>query len=455
MIGRGLPCGAQVYTQSDLEFAHASNDRTGAYVAVIGVALDLATNTSSNSTVPEKLLGALVHGEEMFLRALDYLAGRHVIVYREGLGIPPKIVNDACAMLKVNYNAENHLISSNFHLIEVLDEGASLRPEFVHERKLWQTGALGNLSPLEHTKILTPNHILNTKTFRTLRFYPRDTLPTTDNISDLADEFILLARAQASMLGSRRRLVRGLTAGMDSRASLALIRNQNDVFFTYYTRPVERADALIAGQIADRLSLDHFILASEEQFDATVALGGTSKVIPVSIDKKLVRRVKAWSWYKHRASLISAYAQSLLPNIPGKTLHIRSNLNEIGRAFWGKNGPCHERGDVLPRAKPLWHKFAKDHFTRFFDETEFTAEKLYGYDMLDMFYWEHRCGTWISEVLQETDFAFDTHAFINCRRMLEISLSAPFLSRRAGSLFTEIFKRGAPELSDIPINPRL
>ena len=61
-------------------------------------------------------------------------------------------------------------------------------------------------------------------------------------------------------------------------------------------------------------------------------------------------------------------------------------------------------------------------------------------------------GTWISEVLQETDCVFNTHCYVDCRKILELFLSIPFEQRKKAEIFYQVINQN--ELfKDFPINP--
>ena len=51
-------------------------------------------------------------------------------------------------------------------------------------------------------------------------------------------------------------------------------------------------------------------------------------------------------------------------------------------------------------------------------------------DPLDLLYWEHRMSCWHSNVVLESDFAFDTHVLFNSRWILERMLSVRQDQRR-------------------------
>ena len=71
-------------------------------------------------------------------------------------------------------------------------------------------------------------------------------------------------------------------------------------------------------------------------------------------------------------------------------------------------------------------------------------------DPLDVFYWEHRMSCWHSNVVLESDFAFDTHVLFNSRWILERMLSIPAVGRCRGSLFKLLVREMWPELERWP-----
>lgn len=75
------------------------------------------------------------------------------------------------------------------------------------------------------------------------------------------------------------------------------------------------------------------------------------------------------------------------------------------------------------------------------------------YDLLDLFYWEHKCGTWVSEVLQGTNFAFNTHHFMNCRKIVELLLKVPYKKRLKNTIFNSIISQNLKKIENIKFNP--
>jgi len=109
----------------------------------------------------------------------------------------------------------------------------------------------------------------------------------------------------------------------------------------------------------------------------------------------------------------------------------------------------------LEQTRRDWFEQAliREEFQRYFEETKLQTNCLFNYDILDIFYWEHRCGTWVNEVVAQTDFAFNTLSLLNCRHIFKLLLSAPFHDRVNAQAFNNIISRKLPEIDHVAINP--
>jgi hypothetical protein len=458
--------------EGDLRFFHTrdldigvARALDGAFrVLIFGLVMDVAARSASNQVIAAGLARAIESSFESFLDALDDLAGRFVVVFKRPGGEGVSICSDATGMLKVNYHEETRACSSNIFLLRrIAASEIAYRPEFEGaSRTLWKFGALGNLSPLQGCKILTPNHYLNIATGEIVRFFPRAPLPTR-SMAAIASEFREICDFQVSALSEKFRLYHSLSAGIDSRFSLALAssRLKEVIFFTYLENESHLVDFVVSGEIAKALGLNHHgvIVAPTEKFQAQIDSYPSPIVYP-DLPKYggTVDTIREWSWYRHIPRLALAYRTLIANTQQGSVrppLHIRSSLYEIVRGRRGSRGPCRDDSSILEQSRLDWanDELAAAIFAAFFEESKLQSAFLFGYDQLDMFYWEHRCGTWVSEVLGETDFAFNSHILVNCRRLLMLLLSLDFEERVAASFFLDTIDKALPSIRDIPINP--
>jgi len=466
-----LPCGRTFCHSGDLDLALITRSKKGGYLLLFGLILDLTKPDAGAKKIAKALFSDLEKGYDIFLKHIDQLSGRWITIFRESDTSHVRIMGDATHMLKINYDVVSLDCSSNIFVLK--GEKLVYREEFVKQRHLWKYGSLGNLSPAKGVKILTPNHTLDMDDGRVDRFFPRPESVHPLSTENVAREVLRLCRRQAEVLRRKYTLFSSLTAGIDSRFSLALAgtdKRRGDIFFTYLFRQEHMVDALVGDHVAKLHGLKHYTLSCRD-IDSLEGMESLDLgFLMVEPNLALQKEVSRWVWYSHMLSLVNAYRVMIrnhrdsLPPLARwkiisrkKPLHIRSNLYEIGRCFWGRKSlrECHNSKDILRMSRPDWAKQCAGIFEKFFEETSLGEDFSYGVDLLDLFYWEHRCGTWVSEILQETDHAFNTHAFVNCRHIISLLLSIPFEDRVKDVVFRHVIHQELPRLSGFPINPSL
>src|SRR5699024_6228476 len=245
-------------------------------------------------------------------------------------------------------------------------------------------------------------------------------------------------------------LILSLTGGNDSRISLAMARehNQEIKFFTYSTRKGESenkghyakvlsVDQYIVKQILSDLSLNHTFFFLNEKRKLL------SKIDRSNLDKNTI--------LQHGRYILPYYLETFPRE---RVIHIRGNLLEIARCYFYQKDRVNDLSSVKSTLKYGFRKF--------FDEVGESVivsklnsslerlnygKNLFDYHILDLFYWEDRMGRWHSEVLNETDAAFDTLLPFNMRAIIDISLSFPVSERRSDYMFKELVNRNHPILN--------
>lgn len=414
-------------------------------VVVLGRPVDPATGAVGAEAVGAELAKAHARGE--FLNSLDDIAGRFLVIVLTDDG--PRLYQDAAGTRTVFYRPP--LAAS--HSALAAEDPDAIDPQVL---SIWEKVSKtsqavrylpGLVAPHEGVSALTPNTSLSVATGKVRRFWPRGERVEVDDISLLAERVAQILKATAELAAEQWPLMMSLTAGLDSRLTLAACRSVTDrIGFFSHVNPdnphrIHQADLDVARDMASVLDLSHRVFylgdqAKGEHYDHFGEVWKTNMGIARGIP-----------------TLVKGYVDHWPPDV----LHLRSNVAEIGRVFYKGD----RLGEVTPATlTPWWNRDLGDDpdsvatFARFCATTDFTHDSMAGYDPLDIFYWEHRMGTWHAWLCMESDVAHDTFPIYSNRRLLEVMLSAPFEARLEAAVFHRAIASLWPELTEWPINPK-
>lgn len=397
---------------------------------------------------PEILLELFSNNKDLFLDSLDYLAGRFVIII--GNEISFEVYTDAAAMRSVYYYlGDRRLLGSHINLLkDVLPvTGDSIYNLNNNSIKTWDNTQFSEI------KSLNPNFRYNSKDNSTRRIFPRQ----NNKYKNMTHEeriklFTFLWQEQLKIFKEKyNSVIFSITGGADSRVSLSLAKNYiNEMdFFTYaptantsqddsnFARALAK-DKAIVEQILDVVPLNHkFILFREKK---------------ISLSKEELKILDRNTVFSHGRYLLPQY-NYYFPEF--STLHIRGNLFEIGRAYFIKSTSKNDKNDIYNishasltntnlSAEQL--KIIKKHINDKIIKFNY-HKNLYDYHVLDLYYWEIRMGRWMAEVLNETDFSFETLLPFNMRSLIDISLSYSLEERKNNYMFNEIINENYPVLN--------
>lgn len=422
-----------------LPFMHAASGEI--WVAMLGRAVDLETWKTESNGLAEFLLKARLSGKDHFNSYLDNVAGRYVVF--DGDGDSSYAQADATSMRSVFYStsAVQLVVASHAELVaEVTDAG----PTEFSDPQQWrrQHGAYalpGRVTPFADVVFLTPNTELDLVKRTVRRVFPRGPLAQRPVSEVVAIVQPMLTR-QLQLLAANGPLWVSLTAGMDSRVTLAAaVPEVPIVAFSYRPHFGRREDTdrdvAVAAELASLVGIDHVIVeVPRDEPDPAL-----QAVMQVNSRRQSSRRVAA-ACYR---------------DMPADLLHIRSNHYEIGRAFLraqrsrsGRLTP-NVMAKILTKGKSTAPQLVAG-FEDFYVGTDF--DLLYNYDPYDVFYWEHRMGTWLNAHLAESDIAYDTYTVVNARRIYDLLLSVPTDDRIKAAVFLEIIRSRRADLLEVPIN---
>jgi hypothetical protein len=418
-------------------------------IVVLGLVLNPFDGVIDSHLIAKKLLDYKSESEIKFLEYQNQLSGRFIIIYKKGKIV--EISNDACGTRSVFYDKynSNSLVSSHCTLIaNLVDYDISAEAIYFFNNRNYEKAVMkklpGLISPYEGVYILTPNTKLVLPERKIKRFFPYKDNPKCENYDALEKEVANLMVAQLNLLYNKTKISMSLTAGIDSRLSLAASKDiSNEIeYFTFLTKnEIHIEDERIAKKLCEDFNLSHYTYKWDNSYSDGL------KEFNYIWEKNLgIRRGIMW--------LNKIYADYF----PQDRVHIRSNIAEIVKA----DSDLYEY-DILS-AKQLAYLYSttpmnKDYkvikkFQEFIDITDFSERRLFNYDYRDIFEWEYKMCQWHSWLLLESDMSHDTFLIYNNREILSKMLSLPYLDRLNKKIFIGIIKRLWKELLVYPVNKK-
>lgn len=429
------------------EVAVTQADHAGFSVIVLGHLVDTALWLPQTAALTSAV-EALARSESEFLDLTDAWSGRYLVVY--GDSTSRRVMTDAAGMRSAFYALDGPFVLSSHARLVAAITGAPESPivDAYRAAKEARVRTLvlpmpGRTTPWTGVVSLTANLALEVDGRRLRRIFPRGALPTMDARSAASIIGPRLRGQVESLVASGRPVALSVTAGRDSRVSLAASRPSRDAvsYFTYarHHPPLDDWDVATARSMAAALGLPHRVL------EVTAADEGP----------ELAQARLESTTMSHGGPIVGAYRRSF----PSDTIHIRSNIGEVGRSYYLaprrrrrlEASPGALTPDTITR---LWGHGAPastlvvEAFDDWMQAAAFADVE--AMDPLDLFYWEHRMSVWHAGVLLESDFAFDTHVLFNARTILRDMLAVPVDDRVRSTVFDLLVADLWPELERWP-----
>lgn len=375
---------------------------------------------------------------------IDKLVGRFAVI--RGSGSDWRIQTDAIGMRTVCFFVSDDGVVAGSHASLVAEAGPGAGTKKIQP---FHKGYPGISTAYASVLRLPPNCELSLTDGTLTRFFPQSRVPkiSIDRCWDFAFE---RAAATITALARTRRLVMSLTAGLDSRTTLAACPRDiwpHITFFTYNGCPKDQLDVNVAEALAKALGLRHVIVDYSVRYRP---------------DEAVAAAIRCNTFTSHKRKLACAYHSQLGEHV---YLHLRSNLLELSRSKLYYNAG-RGRGLRDPRtAESMGEMYrivggltpeASAHvvpaFAQYIAASNYksTIRKVSPWDL---YFVEHRMGAWHSGILLESDVSFDTVIAFNSREVVRHFMGVPQKVRYSSTHLRERLNAVLPEVRDIPINP--
>lgn len=409
----------------------------------LGYILDIRNGALSDQDILKSLASA-----KNIDRELDYINGRYILIVNKNNNVT--VYTDASTLLPINYAEKHHVISSHDILIaEVLKaNGIDVQPT--------NNALIGSFDFIRFNQIFkfNPSLKLNLNTWTFERYYPDQEL-THKSIDLIMKELEVYFEEMIKWLKNwDKEILLSLTAGYDSRVSMAITREISDKveYITYLhpnlSRLSERAqeiydiDMHVTDMIGTNLNVKHtkidladYNLTGEERKNALETLQTT-----------------------HSFSLIDYFRNTRKFN---KALHIKSTVYGMGKSDFplrkNHNPQTYEEMDEFihgvskeAMALPNYDNIVTSYYQRNL-QTEGVGK---GRHFFEIFHLESRMGNWHSNVTQETDPELLDFIFVNTRRIIDLVQSPSIQERKDKFLYKSLINKYWPALLFIGVNKK-
>ncbi len=419
----------------ELEVTEASNQQ--GRIVCLGHILDPLHCEYTNGQIINNLLAA---GKDFAAleRALSIVGGRWVIfvelsgerrVYHDAGGHKSTFWYGDPGSREIWIASEPSLFEDSLGI--VADEKIVLQFKKSHYQNSW----VCEVTPYLHVRQLLPNHYLDLGRRTVHRFWPSgDVVPKT--LDDAAAEMADIIHGLIAAVATRGNVALPLTGGYESRVSFACAKELRGKLPLYLIDAPNTLyyDKLLSKQVARKYGLEVSYLRSlpfDERFWRTFL------------------RNTAEMYWDQGANHIPTYGQ----HFPNYYLLIGA-MGEVTRTFYYREGKLPAVIDPPLLAGVTGYQ-ANAVALQAFAEWLAGAPMHLNVSLLDLIYWEHRQGNWVS--LGATGFdavGCDTSSPYNCRKLMELALGVDVEYRKPPHiLLRRIAELAAgPTILSVPIN---
>lgn len=412
----------------------------GAEVIALGFILDLDGPLAPPTAVVKKLAKGLHQSREEFFALVSRLAGRYLLIDVSQHGT--FVQSDAVALRSL-YSAPDHRVFGSHQNLVATTAGIRTVSEFGRASWWHENNARtypGYYTHWEGVFLVPANHQL---TLREM-LITRVPLPSIEELSvvEACDRLEADFEVQIRLLAGLQNPVVSLTAGADSRVTVAATRELQKEF-RYYTYGLTYSKRRKAVEIDLKDSQRVAKAAQVQRYDQFLIDGP----LEAGALKNLL------SANSPRSSNLNVSAR-YLDEFSSSEILLRSNTFEIATGSYQRlYGYRTADAEILSNI----HVFQKDYTSntlRALDEYWSSSKlgEVVGYDPLDLYYMEIRMGSWLNQVIHESDPSVDSHILVNSRSILAYLLSVNLEDRIASRVYKEYVSRKCRALTLLPVN---
>lgn len=378
------------------------------------------------------------------ISGLEKLTGRFVLIVkcRQGLWL----FHDAVALRQVQYcrdkqgeiwcasQAETMAERLGFDYDEEVLNYRNIPAYRASKDEFW---LLNDRTPYRGVWNLLPNHYLDLRQAKAFRFWPAAGCMPSLSVDESIQLCTPILRNSIKAAAMRFDLRMGISAGGDSRKTLAASKDVKDRIYYFTHTPTQQSmlvnDVKIPARLLPKLGLEHHNLGRQFMSDEF---------------RKYYECSATWA-RETRGHIAYTLFQQFGPN----TMVLNSNISEVAQCiYWLHKSKI--TGETLALISGLNHPFAISEFQKWVDGAQLACQKA-KMNILDLFFLEQRMGRWATAAFSEYDIAHETFNPYNNRHLhcLMLGISEHHRRNRRWDVIIKHIKYMWPEVLLEPINP--
>lgn len=419
----------RLFIHPELESEHIK--KTGFEIYLLGFIYDYRKPEQSNS----EILEVLSHTDsfEELVNHLAHYSGHFILIYHSGDKL--RVLNDAGAQKEVYYDQDFLTAGSTPKIISRSVNAQShtstdavrfySSPEFMRRREY-----IAGTSHLRNIRHLLANHYIDLNKKCSIRYFPvRPIKPVSIRLaSEIAREMLSGFIKAASL---RNNLSMGVTGGYDSRT---LFLASTGVDCRYYVSKLDHMsddhyDITVPRRLTEAFNRDFKVISDRKDLDTD-----ERRMMDESID-----------YPRYPKKLGEFFNGHIIIN--GSLSEIARNVFEYHRRVSGK--------DLAYLYGYMNETFVEKEYQKWLDNSRYHFIR-YGYNILDMFYWEERMSNWAAKTKTEmSSLGREVYSPYSSHYLIESLLSTPRRQRdrQKNRLYNLMIKDFSPETAHIPVNP--
>jgi len=409
-------------------------------VLLLGYIIDPAFPMLNDEAILRRLVNSPLSLSDV-VTGLEHLMGRFVLIVKSNESL--WLFHDACGLRQVHYCRDKQdalwCASQPESLAEHLGfdydpDALSFRNMPAYRLTLEDFTLIGDRTPYKEIKYLLPNHYLDLFRGTVHRYWPVAGCIGSLAIEESIRLYCPILENSIKAAAQRFNLKMGISAGCDSRKSLAAAKAVKDKIYFFTQTPMEahKVDMEIPSRLLPKLGIKHHKLELQQMTQEF---------------RDYYERSATWARERH-----GHIAYSALNYFGAEATVLNSNISEYSQVcFWLPKSKIN--GEGLAILKGLNHPIAISDFQKWLSSASAVCEAA-NMNILVLFDLEVR-SRWVANTFSECDIAYETFNPYNNRRLFCIELSVNERSRRGRRLDVPIklIKSMWPEVLTEPINP--